>query len=656
MLMIKTFCLSFVFFCCSIFLFAQNKLDTSKYDPHLLFSPLFYPSNVNVTRAATGEPGEAYWQNRADYQIAASLNDTTHEIRASVIITYKNNSPHTLPFLWLQLDQNLFTTGSRGQARMPVGSRSRYGDSKSTFVGGYKITSVKIISDKNADADYHVSDTRMQIRLPKPVAAGGDMIKIKIDYSFVLPEHGADRCGILSTMNGDIFAVAQWYPRMCVFDDIEGWNTLPYLGAGEFYLEYGDFDVNITAPASHIVVCSGELQNPSEVLTAIQIQRLDEAKRSDKTVMIRTEDEVKDPSSRPKATTLTWHYKMNNARDVAWASSKAFVWDAARINLPSGKTALAMSVYPAEVVGAYSWGRSTEYIKGSIENYSKRWYEYPYPVATNVGCNVNGMEYPGLVFCNTKFEGSTLFEVADHEFGHTWFPMIVGSNERKYGWMDEGFNTFINSLSAQDFNNGEYLEKPKSMEQLAPYIYSSTSEPIMTSPDAMKEKNIAVALYYKPALALQLLRDQVLGPDMFDYAFRTYIQRWAYKHPTPWDFFRTMENVAGEDLGWFWKEWFLENYKLDQAVVGVKYENDDPYNGAIVTITNMDKMAMPVILAYETTSGIKDTLKLPVEVWNNTSTWDVKLPTKETLKSVVIDPDKIFPDMNFSNNSWKANK
>jgi hypothetical protein len=652
--MIKTFCIAFAFCCGSFFSFAQGKTDSSTYDPHLLFSPLFYPADVTVARAATGEPGEAYWQNRSDYQITASLNDTTHEITGSVIITYKNNSPHILPFVWLQLDQNLFTADSRGQLRMPVDSRSRYGDSKSTFSGGYKIASVKILSDKNTDADYHISDTRMQIRLPKPVAAGGDVVKIKIDYSFVLPEHGSDRCGILDTRNGEIFAVAQWYPRMCVFDDIEGWNTLPYLGAGEFYLEYGDFDVTITAPASHIVVCSGELQNPLDVLTATQIKRLDEARKSDKTVSIRSEDEVTDPSSRPQATTLTWHYKMNNARDVSWASSKAFVWDAARINLPSGKQALAMSVYPAEESGADKWGRSTEFIKGSIENYSKRWYEYPYPVATNVACNVNGMEYPGIVFCNTQFEADVLFEVADHEFGHTWFPMIVGSNERKYGWMDEGFNTFINSLSAIDFNHGEFYHKPKNMEQFAPYVFSPTSEPIMTSPDAMKEKNISVALYYKPALALELLRDQVLGPDMFDYAFRTYIQRWAYKHPTPWDFFRTMENVAGEDLGWFWKEWFLENYKLDQAIVGVKYEYGDAQDGAIVTIANLNKMAMPVLISYETKSGTKGTVKLPVEVWNNTSVWDVKLPTTEELKSVVIDPDKIFPDMNFSNNSWNA--
>jgi len=653
--MLKKFLpLSFLFILSLAAVAQKDATVNSKYDPHVLFSPLPYSMESNIYRAASGEPNIGYWQNRADYKITASLNDVTHEITGSVIISYKNNSPQALPFLWLQLDQNLFNKDSRGQSRMPLDSRSRYGDSKSDFNGGYKIASVQIMGDNTTDANYIISDTRMQIRLPKPIAANGDSIKIKIGYAFTLPEEGADRAGILKTINGDIFAVAQWYPRMCVYDDVEGWNTLPYLGAGEFYLEYGDFDVSITVPASHIVVASGVLQNPTEVLTATQIQRLEDAKKSDKVIMIRTEKEVTDPSSRPAGNTLTWHFKMYNARDVSWASSKSFMWDAARINLPSGKTALAMSVYPFEAAGRSKWSRATEYVKGSIENYSKRWYEFPYPVAVNVATNVNGMEYPGIVFCNSKSEGSSLFGVVDHEFGHTWFPMIVGSNERKYGWMDEGFNTFMNGLAKVDFNNGEYNETPRGMDVMAQYEFSDHSEPILTAPDAMKENNISVALYYKPGYGLELLRNQILGPDRFDYAFRTYIQRWAYKHPTPWDFFRTMNNVAGEDLTWFWKEWFIENYKLDQSIVSVDYENNNEANGAVVTIANLDQMAMPVILYYETESGKSGTINLPVEVWNNTNTWKVKLPTTEKLKSVVIDPDKIFPDMNFSNNSWRG--
>ena len=635
---------------------AQDDLiKQSKYDPHALFSPLFYPNGTSITRAATGEPNVGYWQNKADYQISVSLNDETNQVSGTVTITYKNNSPHALPFLWLQLDQNLFNKESRGQARMPLNSRSRYGDSKSDFNGGYKIRSVKLLNE-NADANYVITDTRMQVRLPKAMKAGGDITRIKIEYSFILPEYGADRCGILKTKNGNIFAVAQWFPRLCVFDDVQGWNTDPYLGPSEFYCEYGDFDVTITAPATHIVVCSGELLNEAEVLTPTQFSRMAQAKKSDKTVIIRSAEEVTEASSRPtRSKTLSWHYKITNARDVAWASSKSFIWDAAKMNLPSGKTSLAMSVYPVESDGEKGWGRSTEYIKGSIENYSKRWFEYPYPCAVNVASNIGGMEYPGIVFCGYNATKGDLFGVTDHEFGHTWFPMIVGSNERKYGWMDEGFNTFINSLAGDDFNNGEYKDGAANMEQVAAFLFGPGSEPILLTPDAMKERNIGVALYFKPGLGLSLLRKEIIGPDRFDYAFREYIRRWAYKHPTPWDFFRTMDNVAGEDLHWFWKAWFLENYKFDQAIASVTYDNNDAAKGAIVHIVNMEQMALPVNISYETKSGVKGTLKLPVEVWNNTNNWKVKLPTTEELQRVTLDEAKAFPDVNFKNNNWQSN-
>jgi hypothetical protein len=641
----------FSFFCS--FISVASFAQISTYDPHKLFSPLFYAEGTNATRAATGEPTTSYWQNRADYKINASLNDVTNEIKASVIISYKNNSPFALPFLWIQLDQNLFAKNSRGQARMPVGSRSRYGDASNNFDGGYKITAVKNLT-ANTNANYIIDDTRMQIRLPDAIKANNGTIQIQIDYSFILPQYGADRCGILKTKNGDIYAVAQWYPRMCVYDDVKGWNAEPYLGPSEFYLEYGDFEVNITAPANHIVVCSGELLNEKEVLTTTQQARLAEAKKSDKTVLLRSAKEVLDPSSRPTgASTLTWKYKIENARDVAWGSSKAFIWDAAKINLPSGKACLAMSAYPIESDGAKGWGRSTEYTKGSIENYSKRWFEYPYPCAVNVASNVGGMEYPGIVFCGSTAQTDGLFGVTDHEFGHTWFPMIVGSNERKYGWMDEGFNTFINSLADDDFNKGEYKSPKTDMSFMNQYMFGVSTEAILNTPDALREANIGNSLYLKPGYGLELLRNEVLGADRFDYAFKEYIKRWAYKHPTPWDFFRTMDNVAGEDLSWFWRGWFIENYRLDQAIEKVEYTDKTPAKGALVTLQNFGEMAMPVNISYETITGKKGKLKLPVEVWNNTSEWVVKLPTTEEIKMVEIDAEKVFPDMNWENNVWK---
>jgi hypothetical protein len=269
-----------------------------------------------------------------------------------------------------------------------------------------------------------------------------------------------------------------------------------------------------------------------------------------------------------------------------------------------------------------------------------------------VASNVGGMEYPAIVFCGYNAKGGSLWGVTDHEFGHTWFPMIVGSDERKYGWMDEGFNTFINGISTDDFNNGEY--KSENYRGNNSRMFSARSETVMSIPDALIESNIGNALYRKPGYALDLLRNEIIGPERFDYAFRAYIKRWAYKHPTPWDFFRTIENVAGEDLGWFWKGMFIENYKLDQAIDGVTYVENDATKGSLVIVKNLDKMAMPLYLQYETASGKTGTVKIPVEVWQNGNTWIEKLNTTEKLKSVTIDPGHVFPDVNANNNTWKS--
>ena len=457
--------------------------------------------------------------------------------------------------------------------RLPAEGASRYGDVTSSVEGGYNISAVKVNGNT---ADYLITDTRMQLRLKDAMKPNGDVLKIQIDYTFKIPDDGADRFGIQPTTSGNIYTIGQWYPNMCVYDDVQGWNTLPFLGAGEFYCEYGDFDFTITAPASHVVVASGELQNASEVFTPAQVQRLDEAKKSDKTIIIRSDKDVADAVASAKTGTLSWHFKMKNTRDVSWASSRAFILDGVKINLPSGKTALAMSAYPNESKSNKAWGRASEYIKGSIESYSKRWFEYPYPVMVNVASQVNGMEYPGIIFCNYRSAGSGLFGVTDHECGHSWFPMIVGSNERKYGWMDEGFNQFINSLSHDDFNKGEYKNTDtRSLGAISGYFFSDGTEPIMSTPDAMKEANIGKMLYFKPEQGLKLLRNQLVGEKRFDFAFRQYIEKWAYKHPSPWDFFRAMDNGTGEDLYWFWKAWFIENYKLDQSILSVAYPGGD---------------------------------------------------------------------------------
>ena len=639
-------------------LIAQEK-EASNYNYNDAFGHDFYTKNGTATRSASGKPGPEYWQNSADYKIDVSLNDVTKEISGSETITYTNNSPDALDFLWMQLDQNLFKIDSRGKSIVPIRG-SRNGDKGQNFDGGYGINTIKLIYKKGrrsteVNTTYSIVDTRMKVNLPKALEANGGTVGIKIDFSFTSPDYGSDRMGVLETKNGRIFTLAQWYPRMCVYDDVSGWNTLPYLGAGEFYLEYGTFDVNITAPSNHLVVCSGALLNPSEVYTQEQQNRLKKAEASDATVMIRSEAEVTQPSSRPtNSPTLTWKFRIENSRDVAWASSAAFILDAARINLPSGKKSLAMSAYPVESVGQDGWSRSTEYTKASIEHYSEKWLEYPYPAAINVAGNEGGMEYPGIVFCNYESKTARLWGVTDHEFGHIWFPMIVGSNERLHAWMDEGFNTFINSLSTEEFNNGEYKERKSNMHRMSSVFVNDRLEPIYTSPDNLKERNLGVLAYYKPSTGLVLLREQILGPERFDEAFTAYIDRWAYKHPTPDDFFRTMENVAGEDLRWFWRSWFINSWKLDQAITGVKYVKNDPTQGAIITIENLEQMPMPVVVELKTKSGNVTRKTLPVEIWKRNVSWEFKVDTTEELDKVVIDPDFVLPDVNSSNNKWRA--
>lgn len=630
--------------------FAQTQKSESVYDYKEAFSPIFYKNNGNVYRSASGKPGHQYWQNAASYDIKVSLDDKTHEVKGTVKIHYTNNSPDELGFIWLQLEQNMFSQESIGQAVVPL-TNSRYGDAGSDFDGGYTISNV---TGAGKEVKYSINDTRMRIDLPTPLAAKGGKVELSMDFSYIVPQYGADRTGILPTENGDIYAIAQWYPKVSVYDDIMGWNALPYTGPGEFYMEYGDFNVEVTAPANHIVVLGGELLNPEEVWTKEQLDRYNKAKSSDKTVIIRSQDEVTNKNSRPNKSTLTWKYRLENARDVAWASSKSFIIDGAQINLVSGKKALALSAYPKESNGGNAWERSTEYTKASIEYYSKKWMDYPYPVAINVASNVGGMEYPAIVFCGSRAKAGSLWGVTDHEFGHIWFPMIVGSNERLYAWMDEGFNTFINDLSTEAFNNGEYFRRMGDRNAMAKALMHPALEPILTTPQGMKERNIGLLAYYKPGFALRLLRDEVLGPERFDAAFRKYIDYWAYKHPTPDDFFRTIENETGESLNWFWRGWFLNNWSLDQAITDVSYTELDPTKGSVITIANLQKMAMPVVIEATTASGKKVRKKLPVEVWERNATWKFALNTTEKLTSVKIDPDNVYPDINPDNNVWTS--
>jgi len=639
-----------------IFSNAQHSTgDSARYNPLDFFAPAFEPPAGNAFRSAGGVPGPMYWQNNSSYLIHATLSEKDTSISGDVTIAYTNNSPDKLDYLWLQLDQNLFDPDSRGAASVPY-ANDRFGVSGFKR-GGYKIGSVTVsYGGKTYPVQPVISDTRMQVRLKNPLLPKGDKISVKINYAFAIPAHGADRMGRLYTEKGVEYEIAQWYPRMCVYDDVEGWNTLPYMGLGEFYCDYGNFDYYITAPAEMIVYGSGDLQNAAQVLTAEEIKKLSIAAGSDKTVSIISADEIGKSSVRPTGKgNLTWHFTMKNSRDVAWAASKALVWDAARVNLPSGHKILAMSAYPLESVGQNGYSRGTEYLKSSIEFYSKEYYEYPWNTAVNIGGIVTGMEYPGIIFNSYQSAKSDLWFVISHEIGHNWYPMIVGSNERKYMWQDEGVNTFINYYDALHFNHGEYAGDPGLIVNnlftiLQPKTFLYSASPLMLAPEAMG--NDYVEYYGKTMFGLLLLRNQILGADRFDYAFRQYTSAWAFKHPTPYDFFHCMNSAGGEDLNWFWKEWFFTTWKLDQAITGVKYINDDPANGVMITLENKGKMIMPVILKIVQASGKSEIIRLPVEVWQRGGTWNFKYASTGEIAQVILDPEHVLPDIDRSNNEW----
>jgi hypothetical protein len=634
----------------------------SRYDPLETFAKLTLPQPVNRYRSANGAPGPRYWQNRADYTIHAHLLPEKKTLAATEVITYTNNSPDTLDCLWLRLEQNLYKPYSRARLAVPIRKKYR-ALMRGARTRGFEFDSVEVeAGGHRTEADDLISDTRMQIRLARPLKPH-TKLRLRIAYHFTIPALWGARMGWGPSKNGEIFDVAQFYPRMAVYDDLRGWDTLPYL-ANEFYLEYGNFDYYVTVPSNMLVAGTGALVNPRAVLTATQRARLAEARKSDTTVYIRKPSEVNDPASRPKqGGELTWHFRMKNTRDVAFSASRAFVWDAARIDLPSRKPALAMSVYPAESAGADAWSRSTQYVKDSVENFSRRWFAYPWPTAINVAGPISGMEYPGMAFEGQKVAGKRLFWVSAHELGHSWFPMIVGFNERRNAWMDEGFNTFIDTYESDDFNHGEF--GPKRDPEYAPgggnpveEIQSVLKDPqapvIMTRPDAIPEKYRHPVTYFKAALGLRLLREQILGPKRFDFAFRKFIRDWAYKHPAPSDFFRAMQSAGGEDLSWFWRGWFFENWNADLAVEKLRYVDGDPAKGATVTIANRDKLVMPAVVEIAFTDGTKTRIRLPAETWIRRTELGLPVRSTKPIASVVVDPDHAIPDADRSNNVLKG--
>ena len=621
----------------------------SRYDPRETFAPFDVGQAPTVYRSASGLPGPQYWQNRPDYRIAARLDPATHSITGTAEIRYTNNSPDTLGVLWLLLEQNRYRPDSRGNLS---GNSAPQG-----FTPGMTLDSVMVVHGKSAvPVQPLISDTRAQIRLPAPLPHGGTAT-LRIAYHYTVPKDPwGGRTGWMPSPNGDIYSIAQWYPRMAVYDDLRGWDTLPYL-AQEFYLEYGDFDYSLTLPADYVVAGSGELANPSDVLSPAQRARLAQAHQSDKTVMIRSASE---PFGNPAAT-RTWRFVMHNSRDVAFAASSAFNWDAARIRLPAGKTALAMSVYPPE---AKAWNRSTEYMKDAVERFSAKWYPYPWPAAINVAGPAGGMEYPGIVFDDINSPPKVTFWVAAHEIGHSWFPMIVGFNERRHAWMDEGFNTFIDVYESDEFNKGEYAPKrdseyaPKGnnpVDEILPILADPEAPPILSRADTVVEKWRHPVTYFKSALGLVLLREQILGPERFDPAFRRFIAAWAFRHPTPADFFRFMDSETGEDLSYWWRGWYANNWQLDLAVTGIKpFPAKSGQQGSLVTVQALDKLVMPVTMRVTFADGTTRDIRLPAETWIRQASTDVPVPGASPVVRAELDPGHMIPDKDRSNNAFSA--
>lgn len=614
-----------------------------------VFAPLDWPDADRV-RTGSGAPGPDYWQQEVDYVIDATLHAEERSISAAATVIYHNNSPDTLTYLWLHLEQNLFKPDSIGSLTKEPGSRFGY---REGFHGGFDIES---LTAGGRDLEMHAYDAMGRVDLDRPINPG-ETFTFEIRWRFNIPPFGADRLAVEDVDQGTIFEVAQWFPAVAVYDDVNGWDTQGYLGQGEFYTNFGDYDVRITAPRSHVVVSCGVLQNPAEVLTPTARERWERALSSDETVAIRTAEEVGDASSWPGGEgPLTWRFTTRDTRTFAWASSGAFLWDAAGVDLPGsalapGGRVSVQAAYPKEGLG--TWKDAVQMARHSLAFNSRKWHPYPYPVAVNVNGRVGGMEYPGIVFCGGRHSARGLYGVTDHEFGHTWFPMLVNTDERRYAWMDEGFNTFINIYTKQD-HWGEYPEDGRGMAgDVLNQQLQNNQQPMMSYPDQMWPGRLGYLGYGKPAAALWQLRENVLGNERFDRAFREYIDRWAFKHPQPSDFFRTMEDVAGADLSWFWRGWFYSTATLDQAVVNV--ERDAERDWVYVDLENRLDMVMPVTMEVEYDDGEVEVRDLPVEIWATTNAWTVGWnPGGRKVVRVKLDPKGMLPDVDVGNNEWSA--
>tara|TARA_B110000438_G_scaffold285992_1_gene316738 strand:- start:9095 stop:11500 length:2406 start_codon:yes stop_codon:yes gene_type:complete len=548
---------------------------------------------ANTYRAASGAPGHAYWQQRADYKVAVELNEEDRELTGQVTITYTNSSPDTLRYLWLNMDQNRFASDSMyvAQRKSDGDKKESYGTLKAEYehrAGDFGFKLDDVVDASGNDLPHTVVDTLMRIDLATPVGPS-EQTTFSISWSHNITEtetfFGRGGYEHFEEDGNDIFQISQWYPRMAVYSDDEGWHQKNFMGRSEFTLEFGDFDVEITVPEDHIVASTGVLQNPSDVLTDTQRERLEDAADAKSPVMIVTESEAILNEAGGSNRKKTWHFKAENVRDFAWASSRKFQWDAQGYETRDDRTVLAMSYFPREANPL--WGLySTASLIHSMDVFGKATFPYPYPVLISVNGKVGGMEYPMLAFNGprpkkdektgeitySRATKNALIAVVIHEAGHNWFPMIVNSDERRWTWMDEGLNTYLQFLAEQLWEDG-FPSRRGEPRDITDFMKSMNQVPIMTDGESLK--NTGENAYAKPATALVILRETILGRDLFDFAFAEYARRWMFKHPSPSDFFRTMEDASGVDLDWFWHGWFYTTDHVDIAVDEVtKYRID----------------------------------------------------------------------------------
>ena len=723
-------------FFCFFFVFTSSLLTSQKVKVEIghknnnKFKQLYEEfSTPNRYRTASGSPGKDYYQQKVDYKMDIVLDDENSRLYGTESVSYKNNSPDELSYLWVQLDQNI--RGDYNMENMKTSSGVPEMSSidsfveeftSDKFVGGFNIE--KVTGENGRPLRYTINKTMMRVDLPNSVKSG-QVFNFSIKWWYKINNHvpARDRSGYeyFSEDDNKAYVIAQFFPRLAVYNDVEGWQNYQFWGNGEFALNFGDYDVKITVPDDHIMEATGELQNPKDVLTKSELQRYKKAANSfEKPVVIVSEEEVKEKEKKKSNGKSTWHFVAKNVRDFAFASSRKFIWDMMAVNI-GGKNIIASSLYPKE--GNPLWeDYSTKVVAHTLKVYSKYTFDYPYPKAVSVHSKNQGMEYPMICwnYGRPNEDGSysdrtkyAMISVIIHEVGHNFFPMIVNSDERQWGWMDEGLDTFVQFLTEQEFEE-DYPSRRGDPSKIVRYMSGNQNflSPIMSNPENVFQ--LGPNAYSKPATALNILRETIMGPELFDFSFKTYAKRWKFKHPTPEDFFRTMEDASAVDLDWFWRGWF---YSTDVVDIGIKsvdnyvvsekpskeidsilskygmtandlnptvFMKKNPTNfeknpqietdststfEALDTALGDDKklpkyfyeiqfekpggLVMPIIVDYSYEDGTKERIKYPVQIWRKNDSIVKRLITSDKkLIGVELDPDAETADINLNNNSW----